>query len=177
MSLFNTKNSYGGGSRFLHWVIAFLVIGMLVYGFYMEDIPQPYRSAAFYSHKLLGLTILFLMLLRIAWALINEKPAMPFNTQAWESFAEKFVHYSLYLALIAMPMVAWVGSVAGGRTPRIGSFEFYLPVAYNKDLSHLMFKLHKQLAWVIIALLIIHVAAALFHHFVRRDKVLNRMLP
>lgn len=177
MSVFNTKESYGSLAKIFHWVIAVFVIGMLIYGFLLDSVPKEYRSAAFYSHKLLGMVILSLMLLRVLWTLLNQKPVLPFATKWWESFAERLVHYGLYLTVIAMPLVGWIGSVAAGRAPYIGDFKFNLPIEQNKALSHWMFKIHKQLAFVIIALLIIHVSAALYHHFVRKDVVLKRMLP
>lgn len=173
----NTENVYGGVAKLLHWVIAILVIGMLIYGFCLDDIPREYRGMAIYSHKLIGMTILFLMILRTLWSLINKKPILPFNTKTWEKWAEHFVHYSFYAILFAMPIVGWMGSVAAGKPPFVDGWTFNLPIAYNKDFSHLLFRLHKQLAIIIIAFLLVHIVAALFHHFIRRDNVLRRMMP
>ncbi|HVY53659.1 MAG TPA: cytochrome b/b6 domain-containing protein, partial [Gammaproteobacteria bacterium] len=86
-------------------------------------------------------------------------------------------HYSLYAMLIAMPISGWVMSAAAGRAPRWGNLVLNLPIEKNESLSGLSFNIHYWLAIVIIVFVSLHVAAALFHHFVKKDDVLKRMLP
>ena len=176
-SLSNTGSVYGPLSKFFHWVIAVLVILMLLISFFLGDIPDKVlKGVAFNAHKLTGLTILSLMVLRLIWTLFNPKPSLPF-TPLWERFAERLVHWSFYIALLLMPIAGWVGSVAGGRPPRLGNFTFNLPIEKNESLSDLSFSVHNTVAFIIIALICIHVLAALFHYFIKKDKVLQRMLP
>jgi cytochrome b561 len=177
MPLRNTQRSYGSISKFFHWLIAILVIFMLIYGFSLNFVPKAYVPITFNIHKLIGLTILTLIILRLLWTLTNPKPELPPNTPWYEHVAEYVVHWSFYLLLIAMPLSGWVFSVAAGRPPKLGSYAFNLPIEQNKSLSEAVFNVHAILALIIIALLILHVAAALYHHYVHKDNVLRRMLP
>jgi cytochrome b561 len=173
----NTLSTYGSFSKFLHWVIAILVIVMLSFGFFLDDVPKEYQEFTYNLHKLTGLTILALMLIRLLWALMNVKPLLPAGTKAWERIAEHLGHFALYLFLICMPLVGWIGSIAAGYAPKLGSIEFNLPIEKNKVLSETAFDLHNTFAIILIVLVSIHILAALFHHFIKRDGVLRRMLP
>ncbi|MBV9575279.1 MAG: cytochrome b [Gammaproteobacteria bacterium] len=173
----NTSTAYGNVAKFFHWLIFVLLLVMIIYGYFLEDIPKVYKGMAINAHKLLGITILFLVLLRLIWALINPKPALPPDTKAWERALERLIHFSLYAAVIAMPLAGWVASAAGGHIPHIGDLYLNLPIEQNKALSESAFDLHKSLAIVIIVLFCIHVLAALYHHFILKDNVLRRMMP
>ena len=175
MSYFNTATTYGVVAKFFHWLIALLVIVMLCVGFTLDSIPKESRGFVINIHKLTGLTILLLVLLRLGWSLINTKPML--IVTVWEKLAERTVHGLLYAALIAMPLLGWVGSSAGGRFPHIGSVQFALPVPQDKALKDWAFEWHGIIGWTIVVLVCIHVLAALYHHFIRRDDVLRRMLP
>ena len=177
MAIRNTIASYGSVAKFFHWTIAVLLLCMIVFGFFLESIPKDYQPIAYNSHKLTGLTIFVLMILRGLWALINPKPILPYNTQLWERIAERSVHYLLYAVVLTMPLVGLIGSVAAGRPPHIGSFVITLPIAEDKAFAENAFTLHGILAFTLIALITIHVCAALFHHFIRKDDILRRMLP
>lgn len=172
----NTTTTYGVVAKSFHWIIALLIIAMLIYGFFLEDIPKDYQPMAYNIHKLTGITILFLMILRGCWALINTKPSLPFGTKPWEEFAEKLVHRLLYLFVFAMPIAGWVGSTAAGHSPHIGGTDLNLPIEQNKTLADISFETHNTIAIILIVFVSIHVLAALFHHFIKRDDVLRRMI-
>ncbi|HSW70518.1 MAG TPA: cytochrome b [Gammaproteobacteria bacterium] len=175
--LFNTGSVYGPLSKFFHWVVGILVILMLSLTFFINDLPnKALKGTIFNAHKLLGLTILTLMLLRLIWALLNKKPSLP-NTKPWERWAEHLVHWSLYLGLLLMPIAGWVGSVAGGKPPRVGLKKLNLPLEKNEALSDFSFSVHNTLAIILIVLISLHVLAALYHYFFKKDGVLQRMLP
>lgn len=175
-SFTNTGSSYGPISKFFHWVVGVLVILML-FSYFLSDIPDKVlRGVAFNAHKLIGLTILALMILRLLWAWRNPKPSLP-NTKLWERWLEHLVHWSLYLAIIIMPIAGWVGTSAGGFPPRIGKHTLDLPLQKSDSLSDLSFSVHNSLAIVIIVLVSLHVLAALFHYLIKKDNVLQRMLP
>lgn len=173
----NTKTSYGSVAKFFHWLISPLVILMLLAGYFLEDVPEAYQPITYNVHKLIGLTILTLMLLRLCWALMNVKPLLPAGSASWERVLELTVHFSLYFFVILMPLAGWVGSVAGGRPPHIGDFMFNLPIEQNKELAGLAFEIHGWVAIILITLVSVHVLAALYHHLVRKDNILVRMLP
>lgn len=172
----NSSTQYGSVSKFFHWLIAILLITMLIFGFFLDDIPKDYQAFTYNAHKLTGLTILGLMILRALWALSNPKPVLPSDTKPWERVAEHVVHLLLYLAAIAMPLVGWIAASAGGRPPHLGSIDIAFPIEHSKVLSKSLFGVHGFLAYVLIVLITIHVGAALFHYFVKKDNILQRML-
>lgn len=178
MTLRNSTSTYGGVTKLLHWLVFILVVVLLIVGFTVEDIgDKAIRSNILNVHKLTGLTVLFLMLLRALWALTNPKPALPSDTPHWQRIAERIVHVSLYLALIAMPVSGWVMTSAAGKPPHFFNWILALPVPQNKPLSDYAWLTHEVLSLVIIILVSIHVAAALYHFFIKKDNIMQRMLP
>lgn len=173
----NSYTQYGSVAKFFHWVIFLLLVGMLIFGFFLDDIPKDYQGFAYNIHKLTGLTILCLMVLRALWALSNPKPILPADTKAWERVIEHVVHILLYLAVIAMPLVGWIASSADGRPPHLGSIQIKFPIEKNAALADGLFSVHNTLAIVLIVLISIHVLAALYHYFVKKDQILQRMMP
>lgn len=178
MGLNNTHNSYGSVTKILHWLIFVLIVCMLLVGFFMDDIgDKSLRKEVINIHKLTGLTILVIMLFRVCWSLVNPKPDLPQGTPLWQIFAERVVHRLFYILLILIPISGWVMSVAGGHPPVLGPLTFYLPISTSKPLSNTAFDLHSWLAIAIIVLISVHVLAALYHYVVKKDDVLQRMLP
>lgn len=177
MGLRNTLIAYGSVAKFFHWLIFFLLLFMIIYGFCLGSIPKAYQAFAYNFHKLTGLTILILMFLRGLWALANPKPILPPDVPLWQQWIERFVHYLLYFVIITMPLAGWIGSVAAGRPPHLGSFQITLPIQENKALSSAAFNVHGIVAVVIIVLVSLHILAALYHHFIKKDNILRRMMP
>ena len=177
MSIKNTSTTYGSVSKFFHWLIFILVLCMVTFGFFLGDVPKDYQPITYNIHKLTGLTILSLMVLRLLGALINLKPVLPKDTLPWQRVLERYIHFFFYLGVIPMPFAGWIGSIAGGRPPHLGSFAFNLPVEQNKALAEAAFNMHNLIAFFIIALVSIHIVAALYHHFIKKDDVLRRMMP
>lgn len=177
MSFRNTAISYGSVSKFFHWLIAALIIFMLVYGFFLDDFPKDIQPITFNIHKLTGLTILSLMVLRLLWALMNPKPVLPADVPSWQRSAERIFHFMLYFFAILMPLAGWIGSVAEARPPHLGEFKFELPIDKNKALADAAFDIHGTTAIILIVLISLHALAALYHHFIRKDDILVRMLP
>ncbi|MDX1902182.1 MAG: cytochrome b [Gammaproteobacteria bacterium] len=178
MTMRNTKNTFGSVSKFLHWVIALLVIVMVSAGWFMDDISNDALKLTIYNlHKLTGITILFLMLVRLAWALTNPKPVSPKGTSVVQHFVEWGGHFFLYALIIAQPITGWVGSVAAGHVPHLGQWQLNLPIMKSEALTTLCFKSHTIIAILIIVTVSLHVLAALYHHYIRKDNVLTRMMP
>ncbi len=173
----NTQTSYGSVAKFFHWTIFIFVVFMLFLGFFMDEIPKPTRGTVINIHKLLGLTILVLMILRGIWALMNPKPLLPLGTPRWQYAAERITHFSLYALLIAMPLSGWIGSVAAGYLPHFFGLSFGLPVPESKSINDVSFLIHKIIAFTIIALVSLHILAALYHHVIKKDDILLRMMP
>jgi cytochrome b561 len=177
MYIRNTTSTYGVVAKFFHWLIFLLLFSNITFGFFLDSIPKDWQGFSYNLHKLIGLSILALMVLRLLWALTNPKPALPFNTKPWERWAERLVHWFLYLVVFLIPITGWVGSVAAGHPPQLGDFKFDLPITPDKALVDTSFELHEVLAITLIVLFSIHVLAALYHHYIRKDDILRRMLP
>ncbi len=179
MPLLNTQTSWGSVAKALHWLIALLVIFMLLLGLTMGNFPKPFKYTLYAIHKSTGLTILLLMLIRLAWRLINVTPTLPQHLPHWQQIAARISHALLYITLIAMPLSGWVMSTAAGKpTTFWWLFTINAPfVPASKALAGSARQLHGILAWTIVTLLTIHIIAALKHHFYHKDTILKRMLP
>lgn len=176
MALSNTQSQYGSLSKFFHWLIFIFVLIQIPLGYFWED-AGAYKYNAITWHKLLGLVILFIIALRLAWALINPKPDLS-RLPAWERRIAYLTHGLLYLALIGMPLSGWLGSTAGGKPPVFNGFAIPMPgIHANKSLAGLSFEIHEVLAVVLLVLIGLHILAALKHHFIDKDSILIRMLP
>ncbi len=174
----NTIDNYGSVARTLHWLIAVLVIGMLIFGFLLESIPKPIRGEMIGLHKSIGLTILLLILLRLIWRFINIQPVLPISVPPWEQIAARSVHILFYLVLLLMPLSGWIMSSLDGHPVFFWKWwNWTLPLPVNKTLANDFFNVHVTIAWIIIALLVLHIGAALKHHFIEKNNVLRRMLP
>ena len=160
-----------------HWVIAFFVVVNLTIGFLHEPIKA--LAAWMPAHKSIGITVLVLTLGRLAWRLAHRPPPLPVETKAWEHGAAHAVHWTFYGLLLLMPLTGWL-MVSGTDKRRpldwFGAFDIpYLPV--SKVAGGFGHTGHGILAWVMLALVVLHIAAALRHHLILRDSVLARMAP
>lgn len=176
----NTRNSYGSISKWLHWMIFILVFIMLTCGFFMEDLPESIQSAVYRAHKLTGLCILGLMIFRLFWRWINPTPALPETMPMWQKIAARGVLVLLYIALFAMPISGWVLSTAAGHPPVLYGTDIALSfpgVGLDDGLAFILGKVHEFWAFVILALLALHIAASLKHHYIDQDDILKRMMP
>ncbi|HOY78943.1 MAG TPA: cytochrome b/b6 domain-containing protein [Hyphomonadaceae bacterium] len=172
----------------LHWSIALLIIGMIAVGWIMEDMaggPGSPKTAIIQIHKSIGITILLLTIARIVWRLMNPPPPEPAMPKLQALLASS-VHIFLYALMIAMPLTGWImasAEIAQHETRFFGTVEMYvpgiagLPAEAREGVAETMHMLHARLTWVIIGLLVLHVAGALKHQFVDKDGLLARMAP
>lgn len=174
----NSNLSYGFVAKFLHWIIAFLVLFMLILGFLLDSLSHGLRADFFYDlHKSIGLSVLILMVIRLFWRMMNKVPELPFTTPGWEKLLSKTTHILFYLALILMPLDGWIMSVTSGYAPSyFGLFTLNLPIEKNKALADFMTQVHQFLAWTLIVLITVHILAALKHYLFNKDTILQRML-
>jgi cytochrome b561 len=170
---------WGAVAKFFHWSVAILVIGLLVGGLTMTDLKtSPEKFKLYALHKSVGLTVLALMLLRFAWRGIDPRPHDLAGLPPAARFAARAAHRLFYVVLLAMPISGWVyNSAANFPLQWFGLVQLPAIVAADKELKHLAHEVHEWLAWTLIALLLVHVAAALKHHFIDGDDTLRRMLP
>lgn len=172
----NSSVAYGSIAKMLHWLLAVLIISMLAYGFLLDKFPKNFQGLAYNLHKLIGVAIFSLAVLRILWTSTNTKP-LPITTSPWQRWCARFVHYTLYLLLLLMPLSGWIGSVASGRAPHIGNVELTLPISPDPVLKTICFTVHYWVAYLLLALISCHVLVTFYHHFVKQDETLRRMLP
>lgn len=178
MALLNSKDTYGSISKILHWIIGLLIVIMVSGSFFLDDITdKDLRHSIINLHKLIGIAILLLMIIRIVWAFYNIKPSLPNSVRHWQKIAARSIHILFYIVLIAMPLSGWIMSMAAGHIPHLGSLQLPLPwIPKNKVLDDTFFTVHQYLAWVIIALITLHILAAIKHALINRDGVLQKML-
>lgn len=179
MSLKNTDR-WGATSQLLHWTIAVLILSIGAVGLVMGELPRSPKWFWVYTlHKSLGLTVLALVLVRIAWRLYAGAPPPVAGTPRWQARLASFTHGAIYVLILAMPLSGWLYDSASGLRPFrwFGLAEVPKLSPPHEALADAMHETHELLFWVLIALVIGHAGAALYHHFVRRDATLARMLP
>lgn len=175
----NAIDSWGAVAKLLHWSMALLLVGQLVLGALAFAWPlSPTKLYLFIWHKSLGLTLLLLVVMRLAWRLSNPTPRLPPTLPGWQRLASRISHLSLYACLIALPVTGWIINSASNIPLKV-FWLFRLPAITEPDkaLAQTMKWGHRGLVVVFLLLLAIHIGAALHHHFVRHDEVLKRMLP
>ena len=179
MPLRSTDQGWGALVRAFHWLIAALIIAQGVIGLSMVQMGlTPAKVRVFALHKSIGLTILALVLLRIAWRLTEKRPADPPAMPRWQVRAARGVHLALYLLILAIPLSGWwFNSAANAPLVWFGWFDVpSLTRGLDPVWKPRALLLHQSLFWILVALLVLHVGAALWHHFRQRDNVLRRMI-
>jgi cytochrome b561 len=183
----DTRLRYGTVAMTLHWLIALLVVGNVCSGIYFAELA-PKGTVPWWvvpMHKSSGLTVLVLSVLLLLWRLTHKWPALPQNTSAALRALARATHVLFYFFIIAIPFVGWAMVSASPRNtptywywlfewPRLPFFAS-LPMENKKPTAHLFGELHAIFAYFAIALVLLHVAGALYHQFIRRDQVLKRM--
>jgi cytochrome b561 len=175
----NTSDSYGLIAKTFHWIIAPMIIGMLAVGFIMTAMePAPTKFFIYGLHKSTGIVILGLVFLRLLWRIYNPSPKLPRELTSWHRRMGKLSPIVLYSLLFLMPISGYILSEAGGYPISIyGLFTVPNFVEKNAEISKLASTIHEYGAFVFIGILILHLSAALYHHFVLKNSVLQRMLP
>jgi cytochrome b561 len=179
MKFRDTNETYGAVSKFFHWFIALSVIVMLCAGVSFGYLPKnDFRLFLVTVHKSMGITIALLTFLFLLWRLTNPKPAFPAKMKRWEVIAAESTHDLLYLLLILLPVTGAIKTLARGYPLKLWwVITIKVPLIPQTELlKHLADSLHQIFAWVIAALIVIHVLAGLKHHFINKDNVLKRML-
>lgn len=164
----------------LHWAIAALILFMIWLGWNMDE-----NEARYQLHKSIGITILLLTVARVVWRMLNPPPALPAGMKPLETTASHYVHLGLYALMILIPLFGWaLVSASKFQVPTIlfGAVSWpHLPflagLRSNELAQTIIETFHSKGAWVIIALLALHVAGALKHEFSAEEGVLKRMIP
>lgn len=170
---------YHGVSIAFHWLLALMILGSFSLGLYMVDLPfSPSRLKLYNWHKWAGVTILALSAGRLLWRLTHRPPALPGSMPPWQRAASHVSHVAMYVFFFAVPLTGWAYSSAAGF-PIVWFGVIPLPdfVPKDRELAEMLKPFHWISAYALATVVVVHIAAALKHHFVDRDDVLKRMLP
>lgn len=170
MNTLTTAERWDPVHRMLHWGMA----GLLVLQWIAGAFDDLFGGRGF--HLSLGITLFALLLFRLAWRLSHAAPPQPAGTPPWAHAAAAAVHWGWYVLLIALPVTGLIMRQAKGKIVSwFGLVDLPSLFEVNKQLSKQMEEWHEGLAWIAVALLVVHAAAALKHHYLDRDAVLRRM--
>jgi cytochrome b561 len=171
-------NGYGATAIALHWLTAALVLANVALGLSMVPLPiSPTKLQWYLTHKSIGLTIFVVTGARIAWRLARGAPA-PVPMPDWQRRAATAVHALLYALLVAIPVSGWLySSSTGVQVVYLGQVPLPDLVPKDRGLAAALKVVHVALNASLVALVVVHAAAAVRHHFADRDTVLARMLP
>ena len=172
---------YSSTAIVLHWLLGLFLVGLLGMGLYMTGLPfSPQRLKLYNWHKWAGMAFLGLSLLRLLWRLTHRPPALPAAMQqampGWQKAAHHGTHHLLYALFIVVPLIGWAySSAAGFPVVFLGLWQLPDFVPVSKELAATIKPFHEISAIVLAALALLHIAAALKHHWIDRDGLLARM--
>ena len=165
-------------ARILHWLTAVLVLTMIPIGIVMSNFDLGSNGDRLFDlHRSMGAVLLPIMLVRLVYRWTNPPPRLPDDLPAIQQLAAHLTHWGLYILLIAQPFIGWVATSAY-RAPIVVFGLFELPPIWPVDqaFSGRAFALHRWIGFALAGLIAMHVGAALFHHLVRKDRILMRMI-
>jgi cytochrome b561 len=181
------RSRYSRVAMLLHWAVAALILANIALGLVMTRIDGLAQFTLFQLHKSLGITALLLTCFRIGWRLAHPAPPLPAAMSPLQRRAAGAAHGMLYLLMLALPLTGWVivsaslynlPTVLFGRVPWPHLAMIHaLPVAVRRTIESDVGTAHMMLGWLLLALVALHVAAALKHQLIDRDNVIARMLP
>lgn len=172
-----------------HWLIALLLIVNVIVGLLAEKLPDDQIRLAIDTHKSIGITVLGLVVLRILWRLTHRPPPFSAHMPWWERALAHFTHFGLYVFMLWMPLTGWLHDSAWKAAPEIpmrlfGLFEWpriafimAQPEGEKEYLHGLFGAMHEVGGYLLIALLLAHVAGALKHQFIDGEPEFRRMWP
>ena len=175
MALRNTTDRYGSVAKLFHWVSAVMLVGLVILGLIVSGMERgPDKQQLEGIHISTGLLLLVLITARLVWKFRDPSPAGPADTPGWQRTAERLTHWGLYAAIYFQMLIGILGE---GQRPIafFNLFEFG-PLIERNQAQHELFEEVHASGWIVIAVLAgVHVLAVLYHRFIQKDDVLNRM--
>tara|TARA_B100000508_G_scaffold140803_1_gene143533 strand:- start:2249 stop:2812 length:564 start_codon:yes stop_codon:yes gene_type:complete len=179
----DTQNKLSHITIALHWVVGLTIITLLAVGIYMANTST---YSLYPIHKSVGVSIFVVIILRVIWRIYNGWPEPTSNYKKWEQSLSKFIHYTLLIGTILIPLSGMIMSGMGGHGIAVFGFELFhhnpdplnpnKVIPFNADMAQLGSLLHEWVSYIVIAALALHIAGALKHHIIDGDGTLKRML-
>ena len=167
-----TENQYDLVQRILHWLIALAILAMIAIGLYMVQLPKEWelppgqesvRAFWFLLHKSLGISVAVLIVLRIAWRLSHKAPQLPSYIPSWQQRLSGGVHGLLYVLMVAMPFTGYLQSMYSKYDTKLWGIVLPRLAEADPDMREYFSEIHEILAFTLIAILVIHIGAAVKH--------------
>ena len=174
------KQRYSATAMGLHWLIALMIVAGFYLGWIMTDIPgfTPTKLKYFSWHKWIGVTVFALAVIRLAWRLTHRAPDMPRGMAPLQKLAAEVAHVFLYVLMLVIPISGYLySSAAGIQVVYLGIVPLPTLIGPDAALKVMLRIVHIWLNYTLLALVTVHVLAALKHHFIDRDGLLTRMIP
>lgn len=174
---------YSAAARHMHWATAGAILVMVPLGLGMTyrgntlNVWDGLTDALYSSHKVLGFLVLWLVAGRLAYRLLKGAPPDEPTLLWWQKAGSHLLHWLLYGLLLIVPLLGWIGISLYPSLKVFGLFDLPSLASPNEDLANAVLSVHGKLAIVMALLACAHVGAALYHHLIRKDGVLRRMLP
>ena len=178
MTLRNTQSTWGSIAKILHWTVAALVFFSIGYGWWMTHLAERAGRLTFYAlHSSIGYDLLLLMLMRLIWRSVDRAPALPEGTRPWERAAARLGQALLYVLMLAASIGGWLllGTFSRSIEGTLFGLVTVPPPILGRSLHGVFEEAHEFLAYALLAMVAVHVAGALRHHFIKRNDLLTRM--
>jgi len=175
----NSPEKYGTISKILHWGIALLVLALIALGWYMTslDYYHPWRHRTLSLHKSVGVLVFILFMIKILWLIKNPTPKISDKLKKWERIAAWIVHKFLFAIICILPITGYIMSTSSGSSISFfGMFEIAPLFTAGENARDISENIHEIIAYSTLAVAILHIAAALKHHFIDKDDTLKKML-
>jgi cytochrome b561 len=180
---------YTSVAMLFHWLVAVLIILNIAIAWTVDYFPESFERPFIDTHKSIGITVLGLAILRLLWRFANPPPPLPAGYARWERLSAHTAHWILYLLIFALPLTGWIHDSAWKGAPthplnlfwsipwfRLGFISHQDP-ATKEQIHSLFSQIHTSLGYVLVAMVAVHVAGAIKHQFLDRERELQRMLP
>jgi cytochrome b561 len=174
-----SASRYTPVAQAIHWIVAALIVTQFTLAWMADDLPLGLHKLALLArHKSFGMTVLMLAVLRLLWRLFNAPPPLPAGMSKLERWLAKATHVAFYVLLFAMPLTGWLMSSAKNYSVSwFGLFTWPDLIGQNEQAFEVLKSTHGALSVVLLSIVILHILAALKHHFWNKDDVFKRMLP
>ena len=175
----NSKTTWGWPAKALHWVAALGILLLLGHGWWMTHmLPRPERLANYAGHSALDYDLMVLIVLRLLWRWVNPVPELPADLKPWERWAAHAGHFLLYLLMLVVSVTGWMVATTFRNPMTKDLFGINFPAIVTqveRPVRQWIEESHMVLAYVLAALVVIHIIGALRHHLMKRNDVLRRM--